>query len=485
MTEALASRIAGLKLGGIVAILLVPMLVLSYLMLSSLRQDIAFTQTELKGAQFNRLVMAVAMGAASGTLGEEEVQELRKAGAPLANELGLKVTFGTALAALMTYTADQRFAVDALMKLQVETASASGIILDSSAETYYLGSVITQDGPIALANYMRLQTLATRALRDGTVGFEEATQLLIAAGAWGESQNNIVQRLKLARGASASTEAFGPSIATAMELSDHAVAIARLVAKTSNAELAGRLAAAEEIGIESNHVLEDVSALWTFASDRFEDLLRYRLWNMQLRLYGLLGIAAAACMIGVGGAALMFRSTLRQLDDVKLARDQAEDARAEAEAAAEEVRRVNEDVVRLNADLADNLKRLKDMQDEALRKGKMAQLGQLTATVAHELRNPLGAVRTSAFLLERKVKGKGLGVEAQIERINNGVTRCDNIISQLLDFARSKAIQPETVVFDEWLARLIEEEAQRLPTSVTVECRWGSAPVSPPSTPRG
>ncbi len=91
----------------------------------------------------------------------------------------------------------------------------------------------------------------------------------------------------------------------------------------------------------------------------------------------------------------------------------------------------------------------------------MEQLGQLTATVAHELRNPLGAVRTSAFLLERKLKDKGLGIEAQLERINNGIVRCDNIITQLLDFSRTKQLQCQPGDLDDWLTGIVEEEAQK------------------------
>lgn len=143
--------------------------------------------------------------------------------------------------------------------------------------------------------------------------------------------------------------------------------------------------------------------------------------------------------------------------------------RAEAVRTEEANRRIEA----LNAELKDNLAALREAQDEAVKRGKLAQLGQLTATVAHELRNPLGAVRTSAFLLEKRVKGKNLGVEPQIERINNGVSRCDNIISQLLDFARSRSISPEPVAIDDWLAKLIEDEAQRLPASIEVDCRLG------------
>ena len=134
---------------------------------------------------------------------------------------------------------------------------------------------------------------------------------------------------------------------------------------------------------------------------------------------------------------------------------------------------VNDQVTRLNAELSDNIQKLKDTQEQMVKAGRMAQLGQLTATVAHELRNPLAAVRTSAFVLDRKIKGKGLGVEQQLQRIDNGVVRCDNIISQLLDFARTRAAQRKLLDLDTWLAKIIEEEAAKLPSVVTIDCTLG------------
>jgi signal transduction histidine kinase len=134
---------------------------------------------------------------------------------------------------------------------------------------------------------------------------------------------------------------------------------------------------------------------------------------------------------------------------------------------------VNDQVTRLNLELSDNIKKLKATQEEMVKAGRMAQLGQLTATVAHELRNPLAAVRTSAFVLDRKIKGKGMGVEQQLQRIDNGVVRCDNIISQLLDFARTRPVQRKLLDLDTWLAKVIEEEAAKLPAVVTIECTLG------------
>lgn len=138
-----------------------------------------------------------------------------------------------------------------------------------------------------------------------------------------------------------------------------------------------------------------------------------------------------------------------------------------------ELKRVNDEISRLNRELADNMRKLKEAQDENLRRQQLSQLGQLTATVAHEIRNPLGAVRTASFLLERKLKDKGLGVEQQLTRIANGINRCDNIISQLLDFSRVRSLQAEPAVLDAWLGRLVAEEAEKLPALVTIECDFG------------
>ena len=140
-------------------------------------------------------------------------------------------------------------------------------------------------------------------------------------------------------------------------------------------------------------------------------------------------------------------------------------------------------VIRMNSELANNMKMLKDAQDALVKKGRMEQMGQLTATIAHELRNPLGAVRTSTFLIERKIKGKELGIEPQIMRINNGVTRCDDIITQLLDFSRSKKLSCRSENLDKWLEKIVSEEAGQLPAVVAIDCLLGLKDLHVPFDP--
>lgn len=188
----------------------------------------------------------------------------------------------------------------------------------------------------------------------------------------------------------------------------------------------------------------------------------------------LLCIALAVIFISVGALILSFgRDRRRHLVQVTAARDEAVRSEAEARELTQELQQVNERVITLNRDLADHMQKLQAAQDEIIRKGKLAQLGQLTATVAHEIRNPLGAVRTATYLIERKTKDKGLGIEAPLQRIANGVSRCDGIITELLDFARSKALQLEDLSVDDWIAGLVEEQAQHLPSSVALECHLG------------
>ena len=139
---------------------------------------------------------------------------------------------------------------------------------------------------------------------------------------------------------------------------------------------------------------------------------------------------------------------------------------------------VNDDITRLNLDLAEKMRLLREAHDEIIKKGKLAQMGQLVATVAHELRNPLSAVRTSAYLLKRKLTGHSVNVDTQLQRIDNSVARCDAVITQFLDYAKSHQLEYKEFPVDNWVVKLVEEEAQKLPEVIEVECNLGLDGVS-------
>jgi signal transduction histidine kinase len=199
--------------------------------------------------------------------------------------------------------------------------------------------------------------------------------------------------------------------------------------------------------------------------DEVRELRRYELLIAFCVLFMVAGVTTYGHHIG-----RLIKRSHRQLTE---AYEHVEESRADTLAHAERLQAVNEDVTRLNQELAVNMKHLQDAQEENIRKGKLAQLGQLTALVAHEIRNPLNIIRTAAYLAERKLDGKSHELEMQFGRITKGVTRCDSIISELLDFTRMRTLQLETVEIDEWLKELVTEQAQKLPPAVKVEYRPG------------
>jgi signal transduction histidine kinase len=96
-------------------------------------------------------------------------------------------------------------------------------------------------------------------------------------------------------------------------------------------------------------------------------------------------------------------------------------------------------------------------QDELLKKERLAVMGQVTATVAHELRNPLSAIKNSAFTLKQIGAGGGSPQERAINRIEHCIERCDRIVAELLDFTRAQDLRCTVHEFDEWLRELAAE----------------------------
>jgi PAS domain S-box-containing protein len=100
----------------------------------------------------------------------------------------------------------------------------------------------------------------------------------------------------------------------------------------------------------------------------------------------------------------------------------------------------------------------KRLESELLRQERMATLGQLTATVSHELRNPLGVIRTSAFVLREGLNGEAPNIRRSLERIERSVVRCDRIIDELLDFTRISDLVLEPTAIDAWLEETLNEQ---------------------------
>ena len=102
---------------------------------------------------------------------------------------------------------------------------------------------------------------------------------------------------------------------------------------------------------------------------------------------------------------------------------------------------------------------LRNAQDELVRKERLATLGNLTATVSHELRNPLGSMRPSLYVIETVTRdNNNEKLQAAVQRLYRSIDRCDGIIDELLDFTRITDLSLQTIILDEWLDEVIQEQ---------------------------
>jgi signal transduction histidine kinase len=67
---------------------------------------------------------------------------------------------------------------------------------------------------------------------------------------------------------------------------------------------------------------------------------------------------------------------------------------------------------------------------------QLAHLGTMVATVSHEIKSPLGIVRSTAELLEKRIKKVAPGNEQLARIIVDETTRLNNIVMEFLDFAK-------------------------------------------------
>ena len=86
--------------------------------------------------------------------------------------------------------------------------------------------------------------------------------------------------------------------------------------------------------------------------------------------------------------------------------------------------------------LAETNKRLEQAQAEARRSERLAALGQLSAGLAHEIRNPLGVIKGSAEMLTQKLEDSHPLATELAGYISTETNRLSALVTRFLDFAR-------------------------------------------------
>ena len=108
-----------------------------------------------------------------------------------------------------------------------------------------------------------------------------------------------------------------------------------------------------------------------------------------------------------------------------------------------------------------DLTRMRRMQQELRRHERLATLGQLSAGVAHEIRNPLAGIGTSAQVLMRRFEPRDERARF-VQVILDEVERLDRIVTSLLQYARPRSPELRPVELRTCLDRVLELSAESI-----------------------
>jgi two-component system, NtrC family, sensor histidine kinase HydH len=113
--------------------------------------------------------------------------------------------------------------------------------------------------------------------------------------------------------------------------------------------------------------------------------------------------------------------------------------------------------------VAEAMAQVREAEEAVRRSDRLAALGQLSAGLAHELRNPLGTIKASSEMLARQV-----GAENEVARemagfIASEVDRCNSLITRFLEFARPLGARLETADLAQILDRAVAQVEREAP----------------------
>jgi signal transduction histidine kinase len=85
-----------------------------------------------------------------------------------------------------------------------------------------------------------------------------------------------------------------------------------------------------------------------------------------------------------------------------------------------------------------------EAEDRLRRRERLATIGQLAASIGHDLRNPLSVMESSLYILRRRLSDDDRATK-HVDKIAHQIHECDGIITRLLEMARDQSPRRETI----------------------------------------
>ncbi len=102
---------------------------------------------------------------------------------------------------------------------------------------------------------------------------------------------------------------------------------------------------------------------------------------------------------------------------------------------------------------------------------KLASLGHLSANIAHEIRNPLGAISHAAQLLEES-NDINKGDKRLSEIIQNHTVRMNGVIENVLQMSSRQNAEPRELALQEWIGVFLEEFSAGVADELVIETEF-------------
>jgi PAS domain S-box-containing protein len=118
---------------------------------------------------------------------------------------------------------------------------------------------------------------------------------------------------------------------------------------------------------------------------------------------------------------------------------------------------------------------LRDAQEQLVRQERLAILGQVAGSIAHELRSPLGAIKNAVYYFKLCIENPSPEVREMMQILDQQVDVSARIIGSLLDFARPKPPTLQRVKIPHVIRAALDQ--CELPANVALE--WQLAPDLP------
>jgi signal transduction histidine kinase len=109
-----------------------------------------------------------------------------------------------------------------------------------------------------------------------------------------------------------------------------------------------------------------------------------------------------------------------------------------------------------------DLSRIRRMESELARLNTLAALGEMAASVAHEVRNPLAGIAGFVMLLERDLED-GDPKKRIVDKIMLGVNNLNETVTSLLNYTRFDELNPADVVYHDYIRGVIEQFEREFP----------------------